>query len=313
MEIASPDFYLGSPPAWLWNGKMDGFRLFPSYRQLAGRKSAYPAATVPEWVQDSGSFTYFRDFGRCPVSPAEYARDTARIKREAGRMKWAAGQDHMCEEPVIYGGTWNGLRFAGTRQFIDPRSRMSYEQIVRVHQELTVGNCIDLENAWPQFSDDECPYRPTLQGRVGDPESYLECAAMYEAAGIRLADYPVVGVGSVCRLQSDKAISRLAAGLVPLGLNLHWFGLKVTGLPHVWPHMLSHDSHAWSAEARREPRLDGCTHIRVRGKYTGQPSTCANCPRKAQQWARKVIALGGSIAHRGYQPGLFDDVLAGAA
>src|SRR4029077_747532 len=131
---------------------------------------------------------------------------------------------------------------------------------------------LELREAWPQYSDDPCPFIDTLQGRIGDPDSYLECAEMYEDAGIRLAGQPVVGVGSVCRIQSDKAIRRLASGLAAIEANLHWFGLKITGLPYVHPHIGSHDSGAWSAEARREDRMEGCTRLRVRGKYAGQPS-----------------------------------------
>lgn len=305
--MTAPVFYLGVPhPNWLWNGEMDGFRLFVSHNRLRERKSRFPAATVPGWALDSMGFTMLRDYGQWTITPREYAAATARYIREIGRMDWAAGQDHMCEEPVIYGGTLGTQRFAGTRQFIDPAGKLSYPELVRIHQRFTVENHAGLETVWPEHGDGPCPYIPTLQGRVGDPESYLECAAMYEAAGIRLNDYPAVGVGSVCRLQSRKAIGRLARGLAPLGLNLHWFGLKLTGLPHVWPHIGSHDSTAWSREARHEPRLEECDHVRIRGKYAGQPSTCANCPVKARKWGREVTALGASLMRRAYQAALFD-------
>jgi hypothetical protein len=310
--MTGPTFYLGAHhPSWLWNGEMDGLRLFVSHNRLKDRKSPFPAATVPGWALDSMGFSVLQRHGRWTVTPAEYAAATARYMREIGRLEWAAGQDHMCEQAVIYGGTWGGQQFAGTRQFIDPAGRLPYEQLVRVHQRLTVENCVALENVWPQFSAGPCPYKPTLQGRVGDPGSYLEHAAMYEAAGIHLADYTLVGVGSVCRLQSDKAIGNLARGLAPLGLNLHWFGLKATGLPYVWPHIWSHDSQAWGAEARRGPRMDGCTHVRVRGKYVGQPSSCANCPRKARAWAHGIAGIHATLARRGYQPALDGNWAAG--
>jgi hypothetical protein len=285
-------------------------RLFASHNQLRERKSRFPEATVPGWALDSMGFTVLQKYGQWTVSPREYVEATARYDTEIGRLEWAAGQDHMCEHAVIYGGTFSGQHFAGTRQFIDPGSKLSYPELVRVHQRLTVENMRDLLALWPQYSDREFPYAPTLQGRVGDPDSYLEHAAMYEAAGIRLAGYPVVGVGSVCRIQDSPAVGRLARGLASLNLPLHWFGLKVTGLPYVWPHITSHDSMAWSAAARRAPRMDGCTHIRVRGKYVGQPSTCANCPRFARQWGREVTALGESLAACGYhfQGELFTDL-----
>lgn len=303
-----PVFFLGAPQAWLWNGAVN-CRLFVSHSQLRARKSPFPRATVPGWALDSMGFTVLQKYGQWIITPREYVEATARYAREIGRMEWAAGQDSMCEHAVIYGGTWNGQRFAGTRQFIDPNGKLTYEQLVRVHQRLTVENTRELHALWPQYSDSECPIKPTLQGRVGDSESYLEHAAMYEDASIHLAGYPVVGVGSVCRLQSTPAIGRLARGLAPLALNLHWFGLKLAGLPAVWPHIYSHDSQAWGVHARRNPRMDGCTHIRVRGKYIGQPSTCANCPRFASKWGRQVAALGESLAARGYhyQDELFTD------
>lgn len=298
-----PIFYLGTHhPAWLWGGEMDGFRLFVSHSRLKGRKSRFPEATVPGWAQDSMGFTILQKYGQWTVTPREYVEATARYDTEIGRLEWAAGQDHMCEPAVIYGGTFGGQRFAGTRQHIDPDSKLSYPELVRIHQRLTVQNMRDLLALWPQYSDREFPYAPTLQGRVGDPASYLEHAAMYEAAGIHLAGCPVVGVGSVCRLQSTSAIGRLARGLAGLNLPLHWFGLKVTGLPYVWPNAASHDSQAWGAAARREERMAGCTHVRVRGKYIGQPSTCANCPRKARAWAWEVTALGMTLAVGGYHP-----------
>jgi hypothetical protein len=284
-------------------------RLFVSHSQLRDRKSLFPKAVVPGWALDSMGFTILQKYGQWTISPREYAEATARYDREIGRMEWAAGQDHMCETAVIYGGAWNGQHFAGTRQFIDPDSKLGYPELVRVHQRLTVENLLVLNELWPQVSDSRNPIKPTLQGRVGDPGSYLEHAAMYEEAGIHLADYPVVGVGSVCRIQATSAIGRLARGLAPLNLSLHWFGLKLAGLPAVWPHVGSHDSQAWGVDARRGARMDGCTHIRVRGKYIGQPSTCANCPRFARKWGRSVMALGESLATRGYhyQDELFTD------
>lgn len=307
-----PVFYCGTPPNWLWSGDMGPRRLFVSHNQLRDRKSTFPEATVPGWALDSWGFTVLQKYGQWTVTPREYVEATARYDREIGRMEWAAGQDRMCEYPIIYGGTHDGQRYAGTRQFIDPDRKLSYPQLCLVHQRLTVENTRELATLWPEYSDEEDPYMPTLQGEVGNPESYLHHAAMYEEAGIHLADYPVVGVGSVCRIQEEPAIRRLAQGLATLNLPLHWFGLKLTGLPEVWPHITSHDSFAWSQGARREPRMQGCTHIRVRGKYVGRPSTCANCPRYARWWHDKVVALGASVQAGGHHiQGELD--LAGAA
>lgn len=303
---AAPVFYLGAHhPNWAWDGALDGCRLFISHARLRGRKTPFPRATVPGWALDSMGFSELKKHGRWTVPPRQYAEATARYQREIGRMEWAAGQDHMCEADIIYGGTVGGKRFAGTRQFIDPRGRLSYAQLCAVHQELTVENTAELFSIWPQVSDERCPYVPTLQGEVGNPESYHRCAGLYEAAGIRLADYPVIGVGSVCRIQSDAAIARLARGLDSLNLPLHWYGLKLTGLPLVWPNIGSHDSQAWSDAQRHQPRRPGCTHT---GR-DGNPNNCANCPAAARAYHQRITALTAALSAQGcryYQPSLFE-------
>jgi len=38
---------------------------------------------------------------------------------------------------------------------------------------------------------------PVLQGWAA-PGDYCRCADLYDKAGVRLEDYPVVGLGSVC-------------------------------------------------------------------------------------------------------------------
>jgi hypothetical protein len=233
-----------------------------------------------------------------------------RYDQEIGRLDWAAPQDHMCEREIIEGGWWGGKNYAGTRHYLDLERRLTYEELVGEHQRLTVVNFLELETLWEEYrAQGECrrdsPFRPVLQGKPGNVASYRRHAGMYEDVGVRLADYPVVGVGSVCRLQAEPVIRHLARGLSGLGLNLHWFGLKLSGLPEVWPDIYSCDSAAWSAAARREARLPGCTHVRVRGRYAGQPSTCANCPRRADSWACQVNNLIMSLERRGYQDALF--------
>jgi hypothetical protein len=297
-------FYLGvHHPNWLWSGDMT-CPLFVSHGRLRARKSTFPAATVPGWALDSMGFTMLRDNGAWTISPREYAEAVLRYDREIGRLEWAAPQDWMCEDAIINGGVVGGQKFAGTGLTVEE------------HQRRTVANFPELSDAWAEISDEECPFMPVLQGKPGDAESYLRCAQMYEDAGVRLEEFPVVGIGSVCRIQEEPVIGRLARGLACLELPLHWFGVKLTGLPEVWPHITSHDSMAWSTSARREPRMPGCTHIRVRGKYVGQPSTCANCPRYARWWREKVVALGVSLAagDRHFQGELFSaDELGDAA
>jgi hypothetical protein len=296
-------FLLGTHlPQWLWSGVMDDLdcRLFVSHGRLRKRKSPFPRAAVAGWALDSMGFTMLRDNGRWAVSPREYVQAVIRYDAEIGHLEWAAPQDWMCERPIVEGGTYDGQLYVGTRRFLDPAGQLSYEALVRQHQVNTVANFKDLEREWhesrrPWDLRRDSPFKPALQGKPGEPESYLDCAQMYEDAGIRLSDYSVIGIGSVCRIQADPVIEHMARGLDELKLPLHWFGLKLTGIPKVWPNILSSDSQAWGVSARRDLRMEGCTHIRERGKYLGQPSTCANCPRYAKHWYGKVTALIASL------------------
>jgi hypothetical protein len=291
---------------------MDGYHLFVSHATLMSRKSAFPAATVPGWGLDSKGFTEVQKNGRWTIKPREYVEAVIRYDSEIGRLDWAAPQDHMCEWEIIEGGQMNGKDCAGTRQYLDPpeavarRGRpLTHDELILEHQRLTVANLPELERLWEEYrqqgkTNRESPFKPVLQGKPGDVASYLRCARMYEAAGIHLADYSLVGVGSVCRVQAEPVIRHLARGLARLNLPLHWFGLKLTGLPEVWPNIHSSDSGAWGAAARREPRMEGCTHIRIRGKYIGQPSTCANCPRRARKFGDQVTDLVAMLEARGW-------------
>jgi hypothetical protein len=305
-------FYLGvHHPNWLWSGDFD-CHLFVSHGRLRERKGRFPAAVVPGWALDSRGFSELQREGWWTIRPRDYIEHTIRYDCEIGHLDWAAPQDWMCERAIVEGGTWGGQKFVGTRKYLDPGHVLTYEQLAEEHQHRTVANFLELCALWEEYRRrGECtrenPFKPVLQGEPGNVASYLRCAQMYEDAGVRLTDWPVVGVGSVCRIQATPVVGKLARGLAPLGLRLHWFGLKLTGLPEVWPHVSSHDSQSWGAEARRSPRMEGCTHVRVRGRYIGQPSTCANCPRYARRYYGRVNTLGASLAARGWQPELFRD------
>jgi hypothetical protein len=317
--VAAPVFYLGvDHPNWLWSGGMD-CPLFVSYGTLRERKTKFPRAVVPGWAMDSRGFRELQEHGRWTISPRDYVEMTIRCDREIGALDWAAPQDHMCEREIIEGGVYGRQVYAGTRQFLDPGHTLTYEDLVIEHQRRTVANYLELTALWGEYrrrgdTVRDSPYRCVLQGKPGDVASYLRCAQMYEDAGVRLGDCELTGVGSVCKLQSEPAIGRLARGLGPLGLRLHWFGLKLTGLPYVYPHVRSHDSMAWSLHFRRSPRMPGCTHVFTRGPRKGQPSSCTHCPPAARAWQRDVAALGVSLhrAARWQQGDLFTDA-AGAA
>jgi hypothetical protein len=269
-------FYLGThQPRWLWDRAAD-FRMFVSHRTLTAYKTLRPS-TAP-WALDSGGFTELSKFGRWMTSPREYAEAVARYDRVIGHLEWAAPQDWMCEPDIIHGG--------GPRQC--PGTRLS----VGEHQHRTVTSFLQLRDLWPTVSDRACPVIPVLQGwRAAD---YDRCAAMYEQAGIRLEDFPVVGIGSVCRRQGTAEIGRLAESLAARGLALHGFGVKTLGLLAYGRHLSSADSLAWSFDARRGAPLPGHRH-----------KNCANCLPYAIAWRDRLLDGLAAADARGHQQPLF--------
>jgi hypothetical protein len=195
---------------------------------------------------------------------AEYAEAADRYSGQLGRLDFAAPQDWMCEPAIL------------------ARTGLS----VLEHQERTVASYLELRALAPHL-----PFIPVVQGwHLAD---YLACVDLYRAAGVDLARLPLTGLGSVCRRQSTGQIAVIVATLACLGLRLHGFGIKTTGL-HLYGHLLaSADSMAWSYAARRAPALPGCTGHR----------NCANCLTYATRWRDRILA---ATASRGCQASLFD-------
>jgi hypothetical protein len=259
-------FYLGTHmPNWLDHDAIPAdVPLFISHRRLAGRKTLPKARG--RWALDSGGFTELKMYGDWDrVPPATYVAEVRRYDDEIGGLDWAAPQDWMCEPVVISGGTFLGQRFVGTHL------------TVAEHQRRTVDNFVQLSELWG--NDDTNPFMPVLQGFARD--DYLRCWELYDTAGITLTDYPVIGLGSVCRRQAEDEIGDIVGSLQTTDsrLPLHGFGVKLRGLEK-YGHLLgTADSLAWSFDARRAKPLDGCaTHI-----------NCANCPIYALQWRDKAL------------------------
>jgi hypothetical protein len=295
-------FYCGTHrPWWLWSGQV-AFPLCVSYSTLHKVKTLH-RGRVP-WILDSRGFSELAQHGRWTIAGEDYVRDTARYDNEVGGLQWAAPQDWMCEDGIIHGGMVGRVRCVGTGLS------------VAEHQRRTVANFLELASLWPRYSTRPCPFIPVLQGDT--PTAYLRCFQMYLDAGVLLGEeYPLAGVGSVCRLQRTGQIAAVARTLGSLNLDLHWFGLKLTGLkrPEIqrditsrysWGGTQSLDSESWSLDARYNPRLPGCTHV---GK-TGEPNNCNNCPRYATWWRGRVVAAmaaaQASPARTHVQADLFD-------
>jgi hypothetical protein len=237
-------FYLGTHET-SWLARTD-VPLFVSHRRLARRRTL-PRA-VGRWALDSGGFTELALHGRWQTGAAAYAVAVRRYRDEIGGLDWAAPQDWMCE-PVMLAQT--GLTIAQ-------------------HQTRTVANILELRALAPDL-----PFVPVLQGWTLD--DYLHCAELYVDAGIDLAAEPTIGLGSVCRRQSETEIEDICAALARQGLRLHGFGIKTLGLRYA-RHLASADSLAWSYNARRRPPLPGHTH-----------RSCVNCLTWALRWRDRAL------------------------
>ncbi|GIJ52462.1 hypothetical protein Val02_93480 [Virgisporangium aliadipatigenens] len=245
-----PLFYLGThQPHWLARA---GVPLFVSDRRLRRYRTLPRARTI--WALDSGGFTELSQYGTWThgPSPAVYARRVRRYRDDIGRLVWAAPQDWMCEP------------------FITAKTGLS----VAEHQARTVDNYRQLVDLAPDL-----PWVPVVQGWTA--ADYLRCVDRYAAAGVDLAHARLVGVGSVCRRQGTTEVGDILTALHRAGVTrLHGFGFKTLGLARHGHLLTSADSMAWSAQARREPPLPGCSGHR----------NCANCLTYALRWRSRILA-----------------------
>ncbi len=230
-------FYLGSHHAsarwWAL-----GVPLFVSVRVLGKRKSL-PAPTAP-WALDSGGFTEVSKYGCYETTEDDYV-DQVRRFSEVPFFAWAAPQDWMCEPWII------------------EKTGLS----VREHQERTVQSFLGLREKVGRF------VIPVLQGY--GPREYDNCVRLYQDNGVDLEAEPVVGLGSVCRRSGTVEIVRLIRYLHDHRLRLHGFGLKDTAYRACRNQLVSADSMAWSATARRAGRN-------------------ANSPEEAMAWRERLLA-----------------------
>jgi hypothetical protein len=250
-------FYLGTHmPSWLWRHPVAP-RMFVSVRRLVSVKGLRPA--LVDWALDSGGFTELRLHGRWTVSARDYVAEVRRYREGIGRLQWAAPQDWMCEADCL---AKTGLTVAD-------------------HQRRTIHSVLELRSIDPNTH-----WIPVLQGMTAT--DYLEHAEAYEKVGIALVHEPLVGLGSVCRRQNDDEIVAVVREIAELGIRMHGFGVKRSGVARLAPVLESADSMAWSYHARREPALPGCTH-----------NNCANCPLFAAQWSAELLdSIGRTMSQQ---------------
>ncbi|MER7838291.1 hypothetical protein ABTY98_20960 [Streptomyces sp. NPDC096040] len=231
--------------------------LFLKSEHFVAAAKLYPA--LGPYAVDSGGFSELKDKGTWTRSPRQYVGDLRRIWECVGPYDWAAPQDWMCEEAIIQGGWFGGLYFVGTR--------LSVEE----HQRRTVANFLELRSLAPDLR-----IAPVIQG--DSVPAYERCVELYERAGVDLRAEPVVGLGSVCRLQSTRQGAAIVTAMAAHGFKLHGFGFKTLGLEKVGHLLASADSAAWSYHARKRPPLPGHTH-----------KNCANCIDYALCWRERVL------------------------
>ena len=142
-------------------------------------------------VGPDGLNTHVDEYFDRVLDPEEYVTAVKRYDREIGQLDWAAPMDLMCEADML---ARTGLT-------------------VLEHQRRTVSNFVLLERLWHESDDTvnpESPFMPVLQGGQ-EPASYLQCWDLYGEAGVDLGNYPLVGVGSVCRQHESEIRAVLKA------------------------------------------------------------------------------------------------------
>lgn len=194
-------------------------RAFVSVHVIANRKSGFPAR---EWIMDSGAFTTINKYGGYPEPVQQYAEKIKRWSNN-GKLLAACAQDYMCEESAL---SKTGLTIPD-------------------HQRLTIERYDELMKCKPPVY-----ILPVLQGFA--PIDYQNHLRTY---GKRIKDGAWVGVGSICKRNSDPAeIVRVLYAVRRLrpDLRLHGFGLKASALnsPAIVDALHTADSMAWSYEAR---------------------------------------------------------------
>lgn len=197
-----------------------------------------------EVLIDSQAFMKLKLHGRYPESPEAYAAKVRRAAQLCERVTTVT-EDYMCE-PFVLART--GLTLA-------EHQRLTIERYDRIRAALGEGIYL----------------MPVLQGYC--PLEYVAHLAQY---GARLALGAWVGVGSVCKRNSDPAAIRavlLAVKAERPDLRLHGFGVKITALasPTVRQLLYSADSAAWSYNARRNGRNANDWHeaLRFAGRVDG--------------------------------------------
>jgi hypothetical protein len=233
-------------PSWLARTTSP---LFLSFTRLISYQG--PPRARGAWALDSGAYTELSAYGSWRWNGRRYAEQVQHFARSSGGLQWATIQDWICSPLVL---TKTGLS-------------------IQQHQRRTVQSLCELRRYAPEVN-----WLPVLQG--WGLQSYMQHIAMYKAAGFRLEDEHLVGVGSVASRQTDPMLPLLFSELQSKGLALHAFGLSILGLERVHRSIASADSMVWSFIARRRQlKHSACKqHHKV----------CNNCLVFALWWRQQI-------------------------
>jgi hypothetical protein len=232
--------------------------LFISYQRLVNRKR--PFKQQGPIAIDSGGFSQLSLHGKWTITAEEYVENLNRFVEELDlKLDWAAQQDWMVE-PFMLKKT--GLT-------------------IKKHQEKTVKNYFEILD-----NDPLVEIIPVLQG--WELEDYYSHFDLFEEQGVELRKLKTVGVGSVCRRQSNDEINNIMQSLANKGINIHGFGVKTNGLKKYSNALCSSDSMAWSFGARYSKSF--CS---IHRDNSHTPS-CNNCLNYALEWREKVLKASKS-------------------
>lgn len=217
---------------------------------------------------DSGAYSIIEKYGYYPDSVGVYAQQILRLLDVIDGIDFVSPQDYMCESWIL---AKTGLDVAA-------------------HQRMTVERYDQL----CALVSDSVYVLPVLQGY--QPSEYIAHIRQY---GERLAPGAWVGVGSVCRRNSQMAAAEaviMAIHEERPDLRLHGFGLKTTALYStiVQQCLYSADSVAWTWDARWARRHGDLTRSQ-------------NNWREAQAFADRVTAKAGS-KQRQFQTSLWREL-----
>lgn len=270
------DFYVGVKPHLMAHTSVP---VMVSDVNLRNRKKL-PVANGPITV-DSEGFEHLRKHGRWIRTPRQYAADVRRYQDFYGPLfRGAFEQDWMCEKAIIEGGGSGKNRFVGTGLSI------------KEHLHRTVGNYLDLMGI-----DDTLQIYPVVQGsRI---QHYEYCIHLFDKAGVDLRKLPVVGIGSVCRIQGTPeavGIVQHVASIVGTG-RLHAFGFKTVGLREVGHLVGRADSFAWGVDGMHT--RPGCDFRLSRDKPHKHEG---NCLRFMLEWRQGVLDAIGKPLPRPLRP-----------